>query len=94
MLPWWHALLQQIIPLMPLIHSWRVLIQDSLCSRDLFYSKSDFVTKVEPTKPFRVQGIGGNIKAISICKFGLDLKYWIMSTMLQKARFASSASLS
>ncbi len=47
---------------------------DSLCSRDIFYSKSDFVTKIEPIKPFSIQGIGGNIKAISICKVWFRFK--------------------
>jgi hypothetical protein len=39
---------------------------DSLCSRHLFNSKSDFVSKIEPIKPFSIHGVGGNIKAIGV----------------------------
>jgi hypothetical protein len=39
---------------------------DSLCSRHLFYDKSNFITKIVPVQPFSIQGVGGNIKAIGI----------------------------
>lgn len=41
---------------------------DSLCIRHLFYSKSDFIAKIAPIKPYSIQGIGGDIKAIGIGK--------------------------
>jgi hypothetical protein len=37
---------------------------DSLCSRHLFPSKSDFVSQILPIDPFGIQGVGGDIKAI------------------------------
>jgi hypothetical protein len=37
----------------------------------LFYDKSDFITKINPIQPFRIQGVGGDIKAIGIGKVRL-----------------------
>ena len=37
---------------------------DSMCSRHLFIDESDFVSEIKPIKPFKIHGIGGNIKAI------------------------------
>ena len=35
---------------------------DSLCSRHLFPSKSDFVSQILPIDPFGIQGVGGGYK--------------------------------
>jgi hypothetical protein len=68
-----------------------ILGLDSLCSRHLFYDKSDFVTKITPIQPFSIQGVGGDIKAIGIGKVRLhfhDTNGVLHDKILEKAYYA------